>query len=161
MCVGWFQTRNDQVHQRRTFPWLCAEGIFGRSRGAGAWTRRATVSFKHMQTPTMCSLQKWVTGGYRVYLGCEMTKNIRPEVCSEPLNLVKFFHLVVRKVFLKWLHIVCVFFGERKIHLPEELDNEFATVSLHRMSLWLNVGTFQVDADHSWKKWSCWSPSPP
>lgn len=76
-CVG---TRNDQVHQRRTFPWLCAEGIFGRSRGAGAWTRRATVSFKDMQTPTMCSLQKWVTGGYRVYLGCEMTKHIRPEV---------------------------------------------------------------------------------
>ena len=125
MCIRWFQTlvtqggpkesgawepetsRNDQVHQRRTFPRLCAEGIFGRSRGAGAWTRRATVSFKHMQTPTMCSLQKWVTGGYRVYLGCEMTKNIRPEVCSEPLNLVNFFHLVVPKVFLKWLRIVC------------------------------------------------------
>lgn len=39
----------------------------------------------------MCSLQKWVTGGYRVYLGCEMKKNIGPEVCSEPLNLVNFF----------------------------------------------------------------------
>ena len=80
-----------------------------------------------MQTFTMCSLQKWVTGGYRVYLGCEMKKNIGPEVCSEPLNLVNFFHLVVPKVFLKWPRILCGFSGARKIHLPGGLGNEFAT----------------------------------
>lgn len=57
---------------------------------------------------------------------------------------------MVPKVFLKWPHIVCVcvFWGKADV----ELGNEFATVSLHRMSLWLNVGTFQVEADHSWKK---------
>ena len=50
-----------------------------------------------MQTFTMCTVQKWVTGGYRV----QRTLDFRPEVCSEHLNLVKFFHLVVPKVFLK------------------------------------------------------------
>lgn len=77
-----------------------------------------------MQTITMCTVQKWVTGGYRV----QRTLDFRPEVCSERLNLVKFFHLVVPKVFLKWLHIVCAFCA-RNIHLFEELGNEFATVS--------------------------------
>ena len=56
--------------------------------------------------------------------------NIRPEVYSESLNLVKLSHLVVPKVFLTWPRIVfCVFSCAKTIPLPEDLGNEFATAA--------------------------------